>query len=462
MNLRDFLPSFSQKPAAAPLAPLTTEHRDRAKLFDLYWHYYRGQHRPTLKVKAGQPDDNVTLNWSKKVVNTGTAFLFGKPVVFEIDGGKERNPAEQYLDDVWQDDPATGFVQSVFLKSLAQNGGVCGTAFVRLYPAVEGGKPRLVNLDPAIVDVVTNPDDITDVTAYHLVWQSADKRWKRHRIERTEAGQWEIAEELYEAENRWELVDNPTPWLYDFAPIFHCQNLILANSIWGMSDLEDADLNDAINFAGSNINRILRFHAHPRTIGTGFNANQLQTTAVDQFWAIPAAEAKVFNLEMGSDLASSRQHKADLEEAYHQVTDIPRLDPAQVNLGALSGFALKILYGPLLTKTEDKRGTYGGMLQRINRALLILGGFGDLTVENKWQSPLPSATQERAQEAATLAGAGANLRAALEVAGYTAEEADQLAATRTLPQDSLIAPFMGVLNGGQMRPEEMMGNGQPA
>ena len=135
----------------------------------------------------------------------------------------------------------------------------------------------------------------------------------------------------------------------------------------------------------------------------------------------------MFNLEMATDLASSRQHKTDLEEALHQIAGVPRLDPERVNLGALSGFALQILYGPLLAKTDDKRGTYGGMLQQINRALLVLGGYEDEIVNNVWQSPLPGNAVEKAQLFATLAGAtGGNTQAAARVAGYSRDEVDAL------------------------------------
>jgi len=88
------------------LSPLSKEHRARQELFTLYWNYYRGKHRKNIKVKAGQADDNTTLNYSKKIVNQGVNFLFGKDVFFELDRStEERTPSEQYLDAVWNDDP---------------------------------------------------------------------------------------------------------------------------------------------------------------------------------------------------------------------------------------------------------------------------------------------------------------------------------------------------------------------
>lgn len=422
--IRQFIPEVASKIGGdAGLAPLTDGHRERLRLFEMYWRYYRGHHRRHLKRREGAPDDNVTVNWSRKIVDTGVQFLMGQGVTFDIGDEPERSPEEAYLDSVWQDDPARRWSVAQFLQGLAQNGGVCGTAVVRIYPPKDGqGKPTLKNIDPAIVDILTDPDDADDVTGYHIVWKGATD-WKRHRIER-DGGIWILREDERRG-GRWETMTEEV-WEFDFPPVFHCQNLILANSVWGASDLEDADLNDAINFANSNINRILRFHAHPRTIGLGFNANQITETAVDNFWTIANPETQVFNLEMQSDLASSRQHRADMEEAYHQVTGVPRLDPAAVNLGALSGFALRILYGPLLAKTDVKQQTYGAMLSQINRALLILGGFADSPVVNRWPDPLPTSDMERALHTKELVAAGATLEGAAKVAGYDDRQIEDL------------------------------------
>lgn len=428
ISTRQFIPALATSRNALMVSPLTEEHRRRKELFDRYWSYYRGHHRKTLIVRPGQADDNVTINWSKKIVDQGVAFLFGKPVTFEISDDDNRSPAEQYLDGIWADDPQTGFVRSVFLKQLGQNGAVTGTPVIRLHEPDEWHeKPYMRAIDPAILHIEADPDDVDTVTAYHLLWQSGEA-WKRQRIER-DGAVWIIRDELWRAGQQWETIDEMA-WEYDFAPVFHSQNLILANSQYGISDLEDADLNDAINFVAGNIGRILRFQAHPKTIGTGFQANALQTTAVDQFWTIPSEGASVFNLEMQSDLGSSRAHKADLEEGYHQLSGIPRLDPASVNLGALSGFALRILYGPLLNKTEDKRGTYGGLLARVNRALLVLGGFEDKPVRTVWQSPLPVSALEQVEIFERLAATtGGNIAAAARLAGYDRDAVELLSQT---------------------------------
>jgi len=427
MKIFDYLTGQEKGQKEDALAPLSQEHRERRELMALLWRYYRGQHRKHLRVSQGQADDNVIVNYSRRVVDKGAYFLFGKDVIFEADGIDEGRLDEDYLAAAW------GGIESkaTLLQSIAINGGVCGHAFVRIFPAdssVPGALPRLVNLDPSALDVVTADDDIEDVRGYRVVWKAGDV-WKRHSIDQDGQG-WMIVEQEGRANSQTWVTVAEQEWPWDFAPIAACQNLPNPNQFWGISDLEEADLNDAINFTASNINRILRFHAHPKTIGTGFDASVLQATAVEQFWTIPNEGSNVFNLEMQSDLASSQEFLSFLKTAYSKVTSVPELDPDQVNVGALSGFALRILYGDLLEKTNAKRNTYGRLLADINHRMLVISGSDVEQVKNVWQGPLPddevAQTQALAQDRSV---GGLSRETYLERRGYNVErEAKRLAA----------------------------------
>jgi hypothetical protein len=409
MAIWDFL--TSQRASVSAFSPMTGEHRQRAELFGMLWDYYRGKHRRPLVIKPGQANDNVIVNYSRRVVDKSVAFLFGKPVGFEVQDERQ----EEYLTQVWGTDEQ----KAMFLQEIGINGGVCGTSFVRLYPAeTRNTLPRIVTLNSGLMDIVTNPDDIDMIVSYRIVWQSGEA-WKRHRIDLQENGTWMIAEEVSErGANQWRLVDE-TAWPWQFAPIFWCQNRPNPVDIWGISDLEEADMNDAINFTASNISRILRYHAHPRTIGTGFSAAELQNTAVDQFWSIPKADASVFNLEMQSDLASAYQFWAGLREAFSKITGVPDLDPEKVNVGQLSGFALRILYSDLIELTSVKRNTYGEMLAGLNAAMLEMAGLGaNVDVRVTWEDPLPADQASNVQLLALDRQQGLSLESYLEQRGY--------------------------------------------
>ena len=437
MKIWDFLARTTDS-----LAPISPEQRQRQALFSLYWDYYRGRHRKPLKMRSGQPDDNTILNYSRRVVNKGVQFLFGKTIEFEIDGTDVMTRQEEYLAQVWGSDEE----KMTLLQEIALNGAVTGTAFVRLYPPQgPGSLPRIVNVDPALLDVITNDDDIDDIRSYRITWKSGDQ-WKRHRID-ADAGQWIISEEVKGAGDRWQLVSDEI-WPWDFPPVVHCQNLPAPNEFWGISDLENADINDAINFTASNINRILRFHSHPKTIGIGFNAAQLQNTAVDQFWTIPNEQAKVFNLEMQSDLASAYAYLQELRNAYSKITGVPELDPAQVNIGALSGFALRILYGDLLELTRMKRNTYGAMLNELNRRILVVSNLGDMLTRIVWQSPLPEDEQATSEALARDRQAGLSLQTYMERRGYDWKREQERIAEEQATTDTIGSALLRAFDRG--------------
>lgn len=420
-NTRRFLPDNARGKTDSGISPLSSEHRKRAELFGRYWNYYNGHHKRNLK---GNPADNVTLNFSRKVVNEGLRFLFpAVPQFYEDDDEKKVTSAEAWMAEYWQADPSRGWSPFEFLQALGQNGFVCGTPFVKLLPQVNG-TIELRAIDPAMVNIETDPDDIQTPTAYDIIWKRGDV-YHRQRMEKQDGGMAWLVTEADHVRGSWVVTDEEL-WPYSFAPLLHAHNLIVANSIWGASDLEEADLNDNINFTASNNSRILRFHAHPKTIGTGFSAKQLEQTAVDELWTITDPNAKVFNLEMQSDLAASRAHMDGLIEAFHQISAVPRLDPATVNVGALSGFALRILYGPLLSKTRQKQATYGMLLAQTNRALLELAGMKDVAVKVKWEDPLPGSEQETDERIERLVRSGAALEGAAKIAGYAPEEIKDL------------------------------------
>lgn len=422
MAIWDFL--TSQRQSVPGFSPLSADHKRRQELFGLYWDYYRGKHRRPLKLTGGA-DDNVIVNYSRRVVDKSAAFLFGKEVHFvpqqEGSGDNEtyNEEAEQYLKKVW----GSSEEKAMTLQEMAIDGGVTGTCFVRIYPPqIPGDLPRIAVLNPSLIEVVSDPDDMDCVVAYHIVWKSGDM-WKRHRIDSQQDGLWVITEEVNKPGSDVWTIQAETVWAYSEPPIHWCQNRPNPIDIWGISDLEEADMNDTINFTASNINKILKFHAHPRTIGTGFNASQLQNTGADQFWTVPSPDAKVFNLEMQSDLVSAYNFWAGLREAYSKITGVPDLDPSKVNVGQMSGFALRILYSDLIELTDVKRNTYGEMLSGINATLLEMGGFGPgLNVENDWQDPLPVDQASMVQLLALDRQQGLSLESYLRARGYDVDE----------------------------------------
>lgn len=381
------------------------------------WDYYDGKHRKMLKVKRGI-DDNLTVNLIRLAIDKTTAYLFGKGVQFKT--GDETQDA--WLAEVWAQNK-----RALFLQQLGVTGAVVGHCFIKIAPR-ENAAPRLTLLDPMIVKVGIEPDDYQTVNGYELTWQSKDERGdavtRIQTIERASDAAWTITDKQQRG-NAPATVLNQVVWAYPFAPILSGQNLPRAHQFFGQSDVAQLfALQDVVNFTASNIGKILRLHAHPKTIGTGFATKQLDTSP-DEMLVLPSADAKVFNLEMQSDLASSIAFYGKLLEAWHELARIPAVSTGTLSdVGALSGTALRILYEPLLELVESKQQTYGDLLRDVNRALLAIGLGGDYAsyqVDVKFPELLPRNAKEETETALLKQQVGVSTPTLLGELGYNAE-----------------------------------------
>jgi hypothetical protein len=407
------------------------------------WEAYHGDFPAPLKTRVDQADDNVIVNYARSVVDKGVSFLFGQDIRFELDETQQTDE-EEWLDACWS---ANG--GSVLLQKLALNGGVCGHVFAKLVPAPPGRQyPRVIVLDPANVAVGYDPGDIDDVQWYRIQYAGLDPQTGkvvtyRQTIER-DGGIWQITDQVSRSGGGWQTTGEER-WPYTWSPVIDCQNLPLPNEYYGLSDLpEDVlRLNRSINFVLSNLARIIRYHAHPKTWGRGFTAQQL-SIAVDETIVLPSPDAELRNLEMLNDLSSSIALYERLREALHEVTRIPEVATGKLErAGALSGVALQILYQPLIEKTETKRRTYGAMLIELNRRLLALGGFGeDHHTVIHWPEMLPTDTMQEAQTALLYQQLGVSADTLLQRLGYDPDmEKDKREADSARLGDTLLTAF---------------------
>jgi hypothetical protein len=366
----------------------------RRKAIDAAWAYYEGNQKRPLKVRPGQPDDNVILNVCRKAIEQAVALLFGEPPTFEIGGQGEENEDEM-LEAVWTDNN-----MPIFLHNLALQGALTGHVFVKLAP-VEGGV-RFVLLNPRMVTVYWRPDDMDQVTAYSISFEQGDTALRQDIV--NEGSSWLVRDLARQRGKDWTVV-NETFWGYPWAPIVEWQNLPDPEEYYGDPDLVRPELNDALNFLASNTMRILKFHAHPKTIGTGMRATDLQATDVDGFWSVPNPEAQIKNLEMQSDLGSSMAFLQFLQGWFfseHRAVDMASFTK---DMGNITNFGLRTLYKDATDKLATKRALYGQGLADISERALALMGYAARPVVN-WPDPLPFNDQEEITGIQTEMGLG--------------------------------------------------------
>lgn len=405
-------------------AKVVSETAQRLARFQKAWDAYYGRWPAPLS-KRGKLDDSVTVNLARVLVDKGVDFLFGGDVGFEL--AEENARAAEWLSECWAANR-----KMTTLQMLAINGGVCGHGFVKIVQGATSTAPypRLVVLDPGIVEVTWSPDDIAEVTEYRIMYPVREVNGEtviRRQVIRPGNGgtYWEIRDEQKAVKGgEWQTLSTQN-WPYPFPPIVHTQNLPAPNEFWGTADLE-ADvlqLNAALNFVLSNMARIIRYHAHPKTWGKGFSASQL-TIGVDETIVLPSEKAELHNLEMSGDLGSSLALAREIKQALHEIARVPEIAVGKVeNIGALSGVALRVLYEPLLDKTETKRLLYGDMLTELNRRLLAIGGFGDsMRVKLHWPELLPKDMLETRQAAVIDQQLGVSQDTLLRRLGYDPEQ----------------------------------------
>ena len=370
------------------------EMTQRRKAIDAAWAYYEGNHKRPLKVRAGQPDDNVILNVCRKAIEQAVGLLFGEVPTFEV-GGQGDEPEDEMLKAVWTANDAP-----IFLHNLALQGALTGHVFVKLTPAEKG--VRFVLLNPRMVTVYWRPDDMAVVTCYSIAFEQGDVSLRQDLVNL--GSSWLVRDLARERGKDWTVV-NETFWGYPWAPIVEWQNLPDPEEYYGDPDLVRPDLNDRVNFTASNINRILKFHAHPKTIGTGMRATDLQATDVDGFWSVPNPDAQIKNLEMQSDLASSMAFLLFMQGWFfseHRAVDMASFTK---DMGNITNFGLRTLYKDAMDKLKTKRSLYGKGLADISERGLALMGYTARPVVT-WADPLPFNDQEEIQGIQTEMGLG--------------------------------------------------------
>jgi len=380
-------------------------HREREE--KAAWEYYNGEMRPPLKVRVDQPNDNVIIGLVAKMVDQAVSMLMGEVPSFDIDENQQ-TPEEDRIEEVL--DASKG---PILLHNLALYGALCGHCFLKLLPAMDGEAAeelKLVGLDPKLCTVYWAPGDFSAVNAYKIQWRAGDDIYRQdivrgEIVDGVADGQWLVRDLFAKRGRKFEEVSSAT-WGWDFPPLVDWQNLPNPRGYYGQPDLVNPSLNDRVNLVASNVLRILKYHAHPRTIVTGAQASQIQDTSVDQMWTIPNEAAQVFNLEMQSDLSSSMAMLNALQAAFyseHRAVDMTSLKD---KLGQLTNFGLRSLFRDALDKLNTKRALYGDGLSEMARRILVLSGMQDVTPKVVWGEALDFNGMEEIQEIQLEMGLG--------------------------------------------------------
>lgn len=398
------------------------------------WQYYDGDMQKALKPDArSKVDDNVIINLVELLIEKGASGLMGSDEVgtvegvkFEVGGEDEEETPDGAQDGTIDpaDDPELSLEEwwdankkGILLHDAAINGGVCGHVFMKIVPQ-DGDKPtRLINLNPANCGVFWDEQDLDRVLWYRIEFDTTRQDvvravgpdgkdlpyWTIYNYERKAkdgfAGKIaEAAQQMGMDDGRpWKPSVSPgppaeLPWQHEWAPIVDWKNLPRPNNYYGKNDIgQNWRINDALNILLSYAMRTLKIFTQPRTIATGVEAAKIEATPVDQMWAVGNSDAKVFNLEMQSDLTALLNIVQALRRGFWDTVREVDSGTVQDKLGEMTNFDLRVLFRDSLAKLTTKRLTYGDGLRRICQYMLELGSFpADMEINVVWPDPLPS------------------------------------------------------------------------
>lgn len=368
---------------------LMAERDDRERMGRIRqaWDAYYGTSPDPLRVRKGEVNDNVRINYARLVVDAGVAHLFGDQVQVNAPADAPES-VQGIVDEIIRFNGA-----GMLFQRAGTSGAIGGTFYYRLIPQASG-PPRITCVDPGSVDVEWEPSDFETVNAYTVTWleEDEDRTVTRRQMIVRDGDAWRIVDQRG-GEDGW-LTTGEEPWPYSWPPMGHCQNLPSPHEVYGLSDLEPDVLHLCVSIdrTASNINRILRLYAHPRTWGRMVGDAVNMDANPGSLIRLEHPQAELRTLEMQSDLGSSIEMFRRLVAALHETTRIPEVATGKLDsAGQLSSLALRILYTPLIQKTESKRRTYGACIQEMmRRALALCGQPDNITVDLVWPELLPS------------------------------------------------------------------------
>lgn len=370
--------------------------------------YYEGKQTKYLDRKEGEPDDNIVVNMFAEVVDRTISFLFPDMPTFKTDlADNAANPQEIWLKNCLEFSGGLGLMHEA-----GTNGSLAGHVFMKLYPAKQGQKyPTVFTLDPRTVTVYWDYRDIRNIVWIEIFWSAAfTLDGTATELSQAPTQYNEFLQDIVfdPATNTWKIFDYSRPagiltnpvveggwkvmaadtWDYPFAPVVHWKHGVNPNSFYGRGEGTHLYLGDKVNLIWSEVARIIRYYAGPKTVGIGVDADDVQETALDGFYGVPAG-SDVKNLEMHSDLASSQKAAEYFHDAYLAQSRVVVLKGSIKDFQRVTDSSIRTLFLDMILKSKVLKSHYGGGLREVARRLLVIGGQGDYDVDIVWPDPLP-------------------------------------------------------------------------
>lgn len=338
----------------------------------LWWKFYKAD-QWTYKRPDGEPQN--TINYSRRFIDKGVAFLVGKG--FTINPKPEAETIiKPTLDYVWDDNK-----RELLAIEMAQAAAVTGQAWVKvvvekydeetdpflaeMYPK---GRIRLLLLPGYTVFPRYDGHDRNKLISCFIIYpiwiiENGTQKaiWYREIITKDT-----IQEFLND-----ELIDERPNELREI-PVVQLRNLPIAGESFGYPDMKDiVPLQQEFNEKTTDISDIINYHAAPVTVVYGAKATNLEKGA-KKIWGGLPKDAKIENLELKSDLKASMDYVNMIKTSMFEIQGMPEdaLGSTQTAISNTSGIALHMKNQSLIDVNNIKRKTFKEGIQQISRLIL--------------------------------------------------------------------------------------------
>lgn len=369
---------MSRRPLSTGLLEFSALHdvseQRRLNQYATFWDFYKGHQWP---IPREEGENQITLNYCKAIVDKSVAFLFGQRVRI-IPHKEVSDVIKPILDEVFDYNNC-----ELLGLEMGQMGAITGDCFVKVawedpktdeegnlideeYPE---GKVRISVIPSSYVFPKYDSHDKDNMISCTIEYAIVDLVGGKPvgRIYREEVTPTKIR--YYLDGTLVEEKDNPLRQIN----IVHIKNLPLAGECYGQSDLASLiSLQRELNEKNTDVSDIINYHSAPITIIQGAKAKDLERGARKVWGGIPK-DAKIYNLELHSDLNASNHFIDRIKTAIHELSNTPEDTLGKsAAISNTTGVALQIKYSPLMEKTWIKRQTYGKGIREICKLILKL------------------------------------------------------------------------------------------
>jgi hypothetical protein len=182
---------------------------------------------------------------------------------------------------------------------------------------------------------------------------------------------------------------------YKQMPVVWLRNQCVKGLPFGISDLADViDLTEEYDHLATKQTKIVDYHAAPAIVfkaNKSSNRDSFEKGVNTILWVGPDGDAKY--LEWTGNTPDVENQLTRIRNGIAEVSQVPAVAFGQADSGLnqVSGIALHILYGPLISKTNDKRANWTPGMERVMALALQAEGYNvkPEQVNALWPDPLP-------------------------------------------------------------------------